>query len=96
MKKSLTAVLFAVLTVGVSALCFAAWRPVHPVPVQEELAPAREAHPVVLETSSVLVLVGPVQEAPKPRPVAARAKTYACGGWEASQVGGSYKRCDWR
>lgn len=96
MKKVLVSVLFAVLTVSVSVLCYAAWRPVTP-PVQAPEAPAaHESHGVVLETSSVLVLVQDKKEAPKARRVAARAKTLQCGQWEASTVGGAYKRCDWR
>jgi len=101
MKKVLVSVLFAALTVGVSGLCYAAWSPVVP-PVQAVEAPVAvpaltESPPVALETSAVLVLAGRAKEAPKARPVAARAKTkYECGGWEPSQAGGAYKRCDWR
>jgi hypothetical protein len=101
MKKVLVSVFAALSVLAVSALCYAAWSPVVP-PVQAVEGPAApavltESPPVVLETSAVLVLADRAKEAPLARPVARRAKTkYECGGWEPSQAGGAYKRCDWR
>lgn len=79
MKKALVTVGFAVATVMVSALCFAAWRPVVPVPQEAVPAPVvQEDRPFVLETSAVLVLTPQAKEAPKARPVARKAKRVDC------------------
>jgi hypothetical protein len=78
-------VAFAALLTSTPALAPA---PVEPAPV----AGTRTA-PVVFEQGSILVLA-----LAKPAATVARvkAKAYQCGTWEASQVGGAYKRCEWR
>jgi hypothetical protein len=108
MKIKAFAAVLVVLSVAVSGLCYAAWRPVHPVAVQEaEPVAAPPARPVVLETSSVLVLAPAARGAEKARPVAARAKTWGCSDWEPGKIGVGklearmadaprHKTCGWR
>lgn len=63
-------------------------------------APTVQADPTpfVFESSAVLVLAKALDT--KPAPTVARnapkAKAYQCGAWEDSQIGGAYKRCEWR
>jgi hypothetical protein len=94
-----------VLSVAVSGLCFAAWRPVVPPAVEAPQAPAApKAAPVVLETGSLLVLAPRAKEAPKARPVAARARAWGCGERIVMDVGpkaraaepSSVRSCGWR
>lgn len=102
--KALGAVL-AVLSVAVSGLCFAAWRPVTPAIVaalQPVAAPVRA--PAVFESGSLLVLAPAAREAPKARPVAARAKAWSCGERIVMMAGpkaraaepASARSCGWR
>jgi hypothetical protein len=104
MNKALGVVL-CVLSVCVAGLCFAAWRPVTgPVVEALQAPPALGRPPAVLESGSVLVLAKPVQAAGKPRPVAARAKTWGCGERIVLQAGpkarssepSSARTCEWR
>lgn len=66
-----------------------------PAPVTEP-APVAVivAKPVLFETGSMLVFAKPKPAATVAR--APKAKAYQCGTWEASNVGGAYKRCEWR
>lgn len=73
-----------------------------PLPTVAAVLPAPAPTPVIFETSSVLIIFEqPNAEQPsKPAPVARhkapKAKTWTCGTWEDSQVGGAFKRCEWR
>lgn len=96
MIKSFTAIV-AVLCVFAS-VAFAALLTSTPVAAATSApasaSPAASTASVdVFETSAVLVLAKPAKPA---RKVARKAKAWTCGDWEASAVGGAYKRCEWR
>jgi len=104
MKKALVSVLFAALTISVSVLCYAAWRPVVPVAQGEPAVAAPVRAPAVFESGAVLVLAPAAREAPKARPVAARAKAWSCGERIVLEAGPkaraaepvSARSCGWR
>lgn len=84
-----------------AVVAFAASSPVAPTtaPTVATTAPtfAPEPPPVVLETSAVLVLAKPAPaKVARVTPKAPKAKAWTCGTWEASNVGGAFKRCEWR
>lgn len=60
-----------------------------PVSANRMDIPAPEA---ILVTSEVIVVGQAPAKAVKPR----AKKSYVCGGWEDSQVGGQFKRCEWK
>jgi hypothetical protein len=55
-----------------------------------------EAVPVDLSSVGVGFTRPAAKVAPKGAKVATVAKVWTCGGWVDSQVGGGYKRCEWR
>jgi len=63
--------------------------PTQSASVNRDVVPAPEA---ILVTSDVVI----VAEAPAKKNPPRAKKSYVCGGWEDSQVGGQFKRCEWK
>ena len=97
--------MLVVLSVAVSGLCYAAWRPVTPAIVEAlQSVQPRKSTPEVLTVSTVLISAPWPKEAGKPRPVAAKAKVWGCGERIVMDVGpkvrasepSSVRSCGWR
>lgn len=61
----------------------------------QSVSNARDAIPApeVIFVASEVVIVG---RAPAKKHAGKAKKSYVCGGWQDSQIGGSYKRCEWK
>lgn len=85
--------LFLGTTIAVASASTPTATPATPVPPVEVTPPSVE-----LGTSSESrVITIPVVEirGSRPKP-AGKAKTWTCGEWQDSNVGGRYKACDWK
>jgi hypothetical protein len=77
------------------ALAYAA-APTDAAPVPSVRAVLPDPVPVDLSSVGVGFTRPAAKVAPKGAKVATVAKVWTCGGWVDSQVGGGYKRCEWR